>query len=428
MSTFKKVPTCFLNVKALGFLRNYIANHSESIPDEDTVKILNTFMSDKKLLDIIYNAFPKSEHTSPQFEAINTAFTENESIPETFVQLWGHKKHRARTQALLLKFIDKELKKKYKLDKDPISTKWAELISELDLNQVEQDVLLITYLINCKLLAPDGEEEDLPRRSRRHRVVYSIKNLITYFAKCVNCSTLDIQTAVAESGKLQRYNLIDDDLDFNGSLETFLDGLTTEPLCSRFYTKSNNDVLPWDFYEEETHKHGEIIMNIIRQNRNHRGVNILFYGEPGTGKTSFANTLTHKLNMQGYEINHAKQHDNPVRFRYAALDILSNRMNPETSIAIVDEADAMLSGNSGGTLLDLFQEPTHDKANLNNVLDRSFVTTIWICNTQSRMLDKSNRRRFDYSIKFNALTDAQRLNIWKNQVEQFNLKKAVKGS
>ena len=57
---------------------------------------------------------------------------------------------------------------------------------------------------------------------------------------------------------------------------------------------------------------------------------------------------------------------------------------------------------------------TGDKGLLNDILEKIETPTIWITNTCAQELDPSNRRRFDYAIKFEPLTREQRVQIWRN--------------
>ena len=70
---------------------------------------------------------------------------------------------------------------------------------------------------------------------------------------------------------------------------------------------------------------------------------------------------------------------------------------------------------------DRWNRATGDKELLNSVPDSIRIPTIWITNTPAKALDESSRRRFDYSIRFDPLNTAQRLAIWRNNVERLNL-------
>jgi SpoVK/Ycf46/Vps4 family AAA+-type ATPase len=77
----------------------------------------------------------------------------------------------------------------------------------------------------------------------------------------------------------------------------------------------------------------------------------------------------------------------------------------------------MLQGSSS------FFYGANEKGRLNAVLDAIDRPVIWITNAPAEALDESSRRRFDYSVKFDRLSAAQRLMIWKNSVAKMKLKK-----
>ena len=160
-----------------------------------------------------------------------------------------------------------------------------------------------------------------------------------------------------------------------------------------------------------------------------RGVNILFYGEPGTGKTSFAKTLAKELALDLYEIRQGDRDGerNSPQSRIAGIRICNEQVPRERSMVVVDEADQLLR-----TSMDFFASmfggmgsSGSEKGVINTILDEAKLPTIWISNAPARALDDSVRRRFDYSIRFDKLGTRQRSAIWRNSVKKFRLERLV---
>ena len=158
--------------------------------------------------------------------------------------------------------------------------------------------------------------------------------------------------------------------------------------------------------------------------------NILLYGMPGTGKTSFAHSLAKELGRTVYEIRQGDEdgEDMESSSRMMGIQVCNGQEDPAESLMIVDEADELLRGTSCGFSIFGFVGSggkSTEKGVMNAILDEMKIPAIWISNAPANAMDESVRRRFDYSICFERLTGAQRVAIWRNQVAKHGLESAI---
>ncbi|MFZ4397918.1 MAG: AAA family ATPase, partial [Kiritimatiellia bacterium] len=232
---------------------------------------------------------------------------------------------------------------------------------------------------------------------------------------------------LAPKGALRRFGCLKDEGALGADVWLYLIGVDDVPLTGRFFRKIDDPTLPWEFFGELASNHGELLKRMIACTSAQRGVNILLYGEPGTGKSSFARSLARELGRDAFLIAQNNYKDSipvPASFRFTALRICDRQVPAETSIMIVDEADAMLEGGSGRNpwLPPFGGSPRHEeKGTLNDVLDEIHAPCVWIANSRADWLDLSNRRRFDYSIHFEKLTREQQTTVWRNAAQRHGI-------
>jgi SpoVK/Ycf46/Vps4 family AAA+-type ATPase len=210
--------------------------------------------------------------------------------------------------------------------------------------------------------------------------------------------------------------LIDGDKQIPAEVVSYLNGQSKEPITSTYFSKHEGKHIPFENFTTDA-KHIEILKKMIDKKSKDSGLNILLYGQPGTGKTEFARSLGHSLGLEVYEIrqNYDKKED---LFRFRALSACQNMVDFNKSLVIIDESDALLNSESMG-FFGFFSTGNDDneKAMINNTLDCIKGVHIWITNKYEG-INSSTKRRFDYSIHFPKLTFTQRKNIWANCVKK----------
>ncbi len=146
-----------------------------------------------------------------------------------------------------------------------------------------------------------------------------------------------------------------------------------------------------------------------------KGVNILLYGEPGTGKSQLAKILAADTGCDLFEIASEDEDGNPrvgpdrLRAFQAAQNILTNR----NMMILFDEIEDVFNSSDYGDFDMLFRRKKtlrNPKAWINRRLEENPAPTLWLGNSIDG-LDPAFIRRFDMIIKLPVPPKRQRQKI-----------------
>jgi len=433
----------YIRNKSLEFIVNFITNHSGSMGDSEESGLFQDIkrhgadvfapaqlhracqivlgVEGMKMADTI--AKRRADTGDVLASLFSSGGWRERNLEDILQLLWNMPHLRKNVRALITLIFRKSRRDSAALPRVESATAGARLLelqNSTGISDIQKEIVLLMYLFSQGYLSYMKD---------RYSNSYKLAERLDCIAKSLDCPVADVQEALAARGKLKRYGIIDKDLEFNRGhgINTFLSGLRDQPIDSAFYQKIEGEPLPWEFYGELARKHGAVLKRMIAGRSEERGLNILLYGEPGTGKTSFAQSLASELGLVCYNIaqNNRNGSDPEIDtpgFRFGALQLCADRVDSKRSLLIVDEADKML--RNGGDLSALLGKPSKaddNKGLLNTVLDNLKATVIWISNTSADELETSSRRRFDYSVFFGKLNTAQRRLVWENAVSKHKL-------
>ena len=347
------------------------------------------------------------------------------SVDDVIRDLWNMgKPQRARCREMLAEWCDELERRKSRSckRKDPMEERVDEVCRVLKLDAIERDILLFSVVRQMTCF------DDFPTGSTRGR-----NDRAMYYAMAIDCPVSAVVKAMAQKCRLMRYDVLDRDLDLQrgSAIRSYIEDGDGDMLEGEFYRKATlDDALPWEYYGKLVDEHGGVLRQMIASAKSGaRGVNILFYGEPGTGKTSFVKTLARELGLDLYEIRQGDRDGerNSPQSRMAGIRICNEQAPRERSMVVVDEADQLLRTNMDffASMFGGMGSSGSEKGVINSILDETKLPTIWISNAPAKALDDSVRRRFDYSIRFEKLGTRQRSSIWRNSVKKFKMERLV---
>jgi len=141
--------------------------------------------------------------------------------------------------------------------------------------------------------------------------------------------------------------------------------------------------------------------------------NLLFYGEPGTGKTTLAKSLCADLGRDIIAVKSSESGDQDARISNLLCAIKVAEHSGGSCIVLVDEADQLLcTGRSW-----VFYGNKIDKGWLNKTLESSAAKVVWITNSTDG-IESSTLRRFAYSLEFKGYTTKQRREMWQSVLKE----------
>ena len=272
----------------------------------------------------------------------------------------------------------------------------ASLAEFLQLNPVEQE--LLRFAMHLRSEGPMRDLFEYLPKSDLQRTAAIMADLLKQPKN-------EILSALKKGSKLDAYGLIDRNYRLDG-VQDYLawgetldfDEFVTQPLNENVLLKSCTEVaqVPSLQLDDFAHIAGmkEMMLTYLQQALKHhqKGVNILIYGVPGTGKTEFAGLLAQALGISAYNITYMDSDGDVVkaeqRLNYSRL--AQTLLNGKQALLIFDEIEDVFNGS--------FMERSvaqKNKAWTNQLLENNNVPMIWLSNSV-HSIDAAFLRRFDF--------------------------------
>ena len=147
-------------------------------------------------------------------------------------------------------------------------------------------------------------------------------------------------------------------------------------------------------------------------------VNLLLYGESGTGKTEFARSLINKLGYKTMILKNEKLYYKSEDYQ-ELLDKFTSvlTINISNTVIIVDEAEDILMTQNYFYENNTLEPP---QGIINKMLEHSNNKVIWIMNHADR-LKESTKNHFTYSIKFKGINSDMLKYITDSKLNQLHI-------
>jgi len=247
-------------------------------------------------------------------------------------------------------------------------------------------------------------------------------------AKTLRTEPSAIGKAMAGSAALRSSGLIKLDENYRSGLEIEpMDGLVEalmseneneEALLRHFLVPAKPATLDASDYPHAI-EDVELLQGMLTaaMHEQEKGVNVLVYGTPGSGKTELARLLAKSIGVNLFEVKTEGEDGDPVNanrrmegYRFCQ-QMLSGDKN---SLILFDEVEDIFPSR-GFSFFGMEMKSGENKGWINKALEENQTPAIWVCN-QISQIDPAFLRRFDYAMELNTPPRSVRLNIVRSRL------------
>jgi transitional endoplasmic reticulum ATPase len=296
------------------------------------------------------------------------------------------------------------------------------LSKTLSLNPCERDILAIAVGASTEQVLQDVFEY-LGEISKP--VLKQVLCRILEYSPAVIQNALDRNSILVSSGFLKVTNFKDS---FQDKLEV-LDGLgdmlfqqsiQPDEIFNHFFSMSEPPELRLkQFSHVETDI--SLLSSFLKATLKNKvkGVNVLIYGLPGTGKTQFVKSLAQTINTSLYEINVKDSDGEPLsgQARFSAYQLCQKILNNSSSLILFDEIEDVFPDPTFSFLL---PEKDTNKGWTNQILETNPNPAFWLCNSINQ-IDAAYKRRFDYVMEMKIPPMSVREQIIKESLDGLDI-------
>ena len=254
--------------------------------------------------------------------------------------------------------------------------------------------------------------------------VISIDGITRVLSAVLNVSDTDVRKAFRPDGQLLGASVVSiESNDMGHGLQIGMpDGLrdalftnadNIQSLMSSFLEGAPSHHLKADAFEHLKRETDLLTAYLSKAiSKGARGINILIYGVPGTGKTEYVRWLAFHQGKPLYQVRATDNQGNAIRGhdRLAFFQLSQRFLKSSGALMLFDEIEDVFPtiGNLFG--MSFVRSPPAGKMFINRLLEENTVPTIWISNEVSH-IDYAYLRRFDFSFEMRIPPIAVRRSI-----------------
>ena len=320
MARYKNIKRTASVRHAVKFWWNIVKNYDERVYDQDFFDLIAYNLKRDEVAAIIRGNFSQKE-LKPLVDAKEESLELNrDNIGFMLKRIWNEKPLRKGCRAVLKIMRDRILRKLAPSEEDVrFERRFAALCKFLDLDKVESDLFMLMYVRSATVFDDLPESEECSDRP-------------LYYSMAIDRSYPEVLRAMSRQGKLMRYNCMTGEYWFNQTeFGGYFEGMDGAPLDERYYRADVAEPLPWSFFGKLAREDGAVLKEMLSARRAGGRLNVLFYGAPGAGKTSFARTLATEVGLTAYELlqGEAEGKNISAETRMAGIQIFNERMDSQ---------------------------------------------------------------------------------------------------